>query len=90
MNTSQIMIKPEPTSEGAHYEVKILGALDQQWSIWFNGMTISSQRKDSDTPITTFTVRVPDQAKLRGILNKIWDLNLTLISVVNIEENEGD
>lgn len=80
------MIKPEPTSEGTRYEIRVLGVLDQQWSSWFNGMTISSQRIDSDTPITALTVCIPDQAKLRGILNKIWDLNLTIISVVNLEK----
>jgi hypothetical protein len=80
------MFKPEPTSEGACYEIRILGRLDEQWSSWFNGLTISSQKKGSDIPITTLTVRVPDQAQLRGILNKIWDLNLTLISVINFEE----
>jgi len=80
------MIKPEPSLEGTRYEIRVRGVLDQQWLSWFNGMTISSQCIDSDTPITAFTVCIPDQAKLRGILNKIWDLNLTIISVVNLEE----
>ena len=83
------MIKPEPTSQGTRYEIRILGVLDEQWSSWFNGLTISSQEIDSDIPITTLTVRDPDQAQLRGILNKIWDLNLTLISVINFEETPG-
>ena len=55
------------------------GRLDERWSDWFNGMTITSERD-----ITTLTGAV-DQAKLRGIVSKIWDLNLTVISVTQIE-----
>ena len=63
----------------ARYRIKVRGRLDERWSDWFNGMTITSERD-----ITTLTGAV-DQAKLRGIVSKIWDLNLTVISVTQIE-----
>lgn len=83
------MVKSVSSSESVCYEIRIQGELDAQWSDWFNGTTISSERVDEDIPETTLMVCIPDQAKLRGILNKIWDLNLTLISVIYIEEIRG-
>jgi hypothetical protein len=46
------------------------------WSAWFDGLTISTGDR------TTVIEGHVDQATLRGILSRIWDLNLTLISVV--------
>ena len=65
------------------YQIKVRGRLDERWSDWFNGMTITSERG-----ITTLSSAV-DQAKLRGILSKIWDLNLTVISVTQIESGKN-
>ena len=61
------------------YEIKVRGQLDENWSGWLSGMTISF-----DNDVTTLTGPVPDQAALRGLLSKIWDLNLTLISVTPV------
>ncbi len=57
------------------YQIKMQGKLDESWSGWFNGMAVAF---DSDT--TTLTGAVADQSALRGILTKLWDLNLALIS----------
>jgi hypothetical protein len=65
------------------YQIKLKGVLDKQWSDWFNGMTITFEGG-----ITTLTGTVADQPKLRGILSKIWDLNLTLISVTPLESEK--
>jgi hypothetical protein len=69
------------------YQIKIQGELGGNWSDWFNGMTISVE---DNLPITTLTGIVADQAALRGILNKLWDLNLTLISVRRIETDDKE
>jgi hypothetical protein len=61
------------------YEIKVKGELDEQWADWFSGLSMVS-----DGHTTTLTGFVPDQAKLRGILASIWDLNLTVLSVVHI------
>jgi len=61
------------------YQIKVEGRLDASWSDWFNDMTITLDR---DT--TTLTGAVADQSALRGILTKLWDLNLALISVTRI------
>jgi hypothetical protein len=64
----------------ARYQIQVRGKLDASWSDWFSGMTITSE-----SGITTLTGPVADQAALRGLLSKIWDLNLILISVTRIE-----
>ena len=69
----------------AAYQIRVQGKLDKCWADWFNGMTITSE-----SGITTLTGAVIDQARLRGILSKIWDLNLTLISVNRIEMKESE
>jgi len=62
------------------YEITVEGILDGKWSDWFNGMKITF-----GSGSTTLTGAVADQSALRGILFKIWDLNLTLLSVIRIE-----
>jgi hypothetical protein len=66
------------------YQVKVRGVLDDRWSDWFHGMEIQVENTGDGTPITTLTGPVADQARLRGIVSKIWDLNLTVISVGRI------
>lgn len=65
------------------YQIKVQGKLDEGWSDWFSGMTVTFE--GDSAPITTLTGAVADQSALRGILTKIWDLNLTLVSVNRIE-----
>ncbi len=59
------------------YQIRIEGWLDGQWSDWFSGLTISVL----DNNETLLTGPVADQVALRGILERLWDLNLVLISV---------
>jgi hypothetical protein len=61
------------------YQIKIEGLLDPRWSAWLDGFTVIQAGENPGC--TTITGCVADQAALRGILNKLWDLNLTLISI---------
>jgi len=65
------------------YQICIEGELDEQWSDWFSGMTVAVE--EDDKKVSTLT-GYADQAALRGILNKLWDLNLVLISVSLIDK----
>ena len=65
----------------AIYQIKVTGNLDQYWVSWFNRMKITTGSNQTDGPITVFTGPVSDQSELRGLLIKIWDLNLELLSV---------
>ena len=75
----QLNQEPGP-DQAAVYQIKVQGKLDESWSDWFSGMTITFE-----SSITTLTGPVADQSALRGILSKIWDLNLVLISAIRIE-----
>ena len=70
------MRKPHPASVCPLYEIQVQGLIDPRWADWFSGMTIAD-----DGVVTTLAGPVVDQAALRGILSKIWDLNLGVISV---------
>ncbi len=63
------------------YQIKVQGKLDKDWSNWFKAMTVTFEYTNDASPVTTLTGPVADQAALRGILNRIWDLNLTVLSV---------
>lgn len=63
------------------YRVTFQGKLDDSWQNWFSGLSISTEKETQGRKVTTLTGQIVDQAALRGILNKLWDLNLNLISV---------
>jgi len=65
------------------YKIRLSGNLDQKWSTWFNGLTVTF---NDNSQITTLSGKIPDQAKLRGVLNKLWDLNLEIISLNRLED----
>jgi len=67
------------------YQIKVQGCLDSNWSDWFNEMEITNETKTDSHSITIFEGAVEDQATLRGILNLLWDLNLTILSVNRVE-----
>lgn len=60
------------------YQITVAGHLDKAWSGWLDGLAVTSNEREP--PITVLEGRL-DQTALRGVLNRLWDLNLTLISV---------
>jgi len=72
------------------YQIRVEGRLDEKWSDWFSGMMITFECGSDASCVTTLTGAVVDQAALRGILEKTWDLNLTLISVIRAQVNSQD
>jgi hypothetical protein len=63
----------------------VSGVLDDRWSDWFDGFSFNK----SSVNETVLTGCVTDQAALHGLLNKIRDIGLPLISVERIEDEEG-
>ena len=76
--------KPNPR-QPTIYQIKIKGRLDSQWSDWFEGLAITPD----DGGDTLLTGPVIDDASLHGLLKKVRDLGLPLISVNRIETGQA-
>ena len=74
---SETHASTEDQSEPGHYEIRIKGHLDDRWTDWFDGLTITRE-EDGDTLLTGPVV---DQAALHGLLKKVRDLGMPLVSV---------
>ena len=72
------------------YRITVRGHLDGSWEDWLSGMSISAGRTNDGTLVTTLTGPVVDQSALRGLRNRLWDLNLTLISVTSVTMGSSD
>jgi hypothetical protein len=68
------------------YRIRIKGHLDSQWSDWFEGLTITLE-EDGNTLLTGTVV---DQAALHGLLKKVRDLGMPLLSVCPLENGQAD
>ena len=71
-------------SEAGWYEIHLQGRLDPRWEAWFDGMTLTAGADGS----TLLRGQVADQAALHGLLTRLRDLGLPLLSVVQVEEPE--
>jgi len=65
------------------------GHLDQRWSEWAGGITVTIESDDDDQPVTTLTGTV-DQAGLQSLLRRLYSLGLPLISVNSVERNSEE
>jgi hypothetical protein len=63
------------------YEIRVKGRLDSRWTAWFDGMTLT----DESDGTTNIHGPVIDQAALHGLLNKLRDVGLPLISVTQVQ-----
>jgi hypothetical protein len=68
-------------AEPARYELRVQGVLDPGWSAWFDGLQVTSDQAGQ----TTIAGSVADQAALHGLLAKVRDLGLPLLSVRRID-----
>ena len=68
------------------YEIRIKGHLADRWAAWFEGLTITLE-EDGDTLLTGPVV---DQAALHGLLRKVRDLGMPLVSVNLVENSQAD
>ena len=64
----------------ATYQIQVPGYLDESWSDWIGGLTITVESEGDDPPVTTLTGTL-DQAALHGLLRRLYSLGLPLISV---------
>jgi hypothetical protein len=68
----------------ARYEIRVDSVLDVQWSDWFGGLQLSN-----DGSQTVIVGLLPDQPALHGLLTKIGDLGLSLISMRRLDSGDA-
>jgi hypothetical protein len=74
----------------ALYRIEVQGQLDPQWSAHFDSMECTVEGVADYLPVTSLYGRVADQASLHGLLNRIRDLGLPLLTVRFIQLYEED
>ena len=71
--------------EAGRYEIRLTGHLDVRWAAWFDGLTVSHETDGT----TVISGPVADQAALHGVLQRVRDLGLPLVSVTRIEPEQS-
>ena len=80
-------LKPKTDStQPSVYEIKIEGHLGYQWTDWFSGLTITLHNNGN----TLLAGPVADQAALYGLLKKVRDLGMPLVSVKRVKPRKTD
>jgi hypothetical protein len=70
--------------EAGRYEIRLKGHLDTRWAAWFDGLSLSHESDGT----TVIHGPVADQAALHGLLQKVRDIGLPLVSVIYVEPDQ--
>jgi len=77
-------------STGQHtpgrYEIRVKGHLNSRWAAWFDGLSLSTESDGT----TIIHAPVADQAALHGLLQKVRDVGLPLVSVTQVDSDQPD
>ena len=76
----------ESVTEPDHYEIRIKGHLAPRWTDWFDGMTLTAR----DDGTTLIHGPVADQSELHGLLRRLSDLGLPLISLTRTDRTDPE
>ncbi len=78
--------RPGELDEPMVYQIRLKGHLGPQWTDWFGGATLTLEANGE----TLLTCPVIDQAALHGLLRKVRDVGIPLLSVIRIEPGQAD
>ena len=77
-------ISTGPHYDPGQYEIRLKGHLDSRWAAWFDGLSLTNESDGT----TIISGPVVDQAALHGLLQKVRDLGLPLVSVTQVEPDQ--
>jgi len=75
-----------PQHNPGRYEIRLKGHLDSRWAAWFDGLTLTNESEGT----TLIHGPVTDQAALHGLLQKVRDMGLPLVSVTQVQPDQPD
>jgi hypothetical protein len=84
-NTRSNTRKPTPQSTKQVYQIRLEGQLDDGWTDWFEGVCV----KENEDSNTLLTCTVSDQPELFGLLRKVRDLGVPLLSVTRVQPDQN-
>ncbi len=73
------------SDEATEYEIRVKGHLDARWSAWFDGLSLTMESDGT----TVIAGRVVDQAALHGLLQRLRDVGMPLISITQPTTHQG-
>jgi hypothetical protein len=73
-------------NEAGRYEIRLTGRLDARWGTWFDGLIITHEVDGT----TVISGQIEDQAALHGLLQRVRDLGLPLVSVTRTQPDEPE
>ena len=74
----------DPHDKPGRYEIRLKGHLDSRWAAWFDGLNLTNETDGT----TIICGPVADQSALHGLLQKVRDLGLPLVSVTQVEPGQ--
>ena len=77
---------PDRHHDAERYEIRLRGHLDSRWAAWFDGLSLTTDN-DGTTVVSGL---VADQAALHGLLQKVRDVGLPLVSVAQVGPDQSD
>jgi hypothetical protein len=80
------LISAPDSREAGRYEIRLTGHLDARWTAWFDGLAVSHENDGA----TVISGQIADQAALHGLLQRVRDLGLPLVSVRRVEVEPVD
>jgi hypothetical protein len=72
--------------EAGRYEIRLTGHLDAHWTAWFDGLSVSREADGT----TVISGPIADQAALHGVLQRVRDLGLPLVSVIRMKPDQPE
>ena len=75
-----------PFDKSGTYRIHLVGYVNESWSDRLGGMRIEEKSQEDQGSTTTLVGRIRDQAELMGVLNTLYELHLTLVSVEHLND----